>query len=64
MRAVELNGDGQLVRELQRAVPHDSEVHFLGICGDLPTNKDLLETFDKILKDQPLQRNGWEWEAW
>ena len=43
---------------------HDSEVHFLGICGDLPTNKDLLETFDKILKDQPLQRRGWEMEAW
>jgi len=52
------------VREIQRAVMHDSEVHFLGICGDLPTNKDLLETFDKILKDQPLQRRGWEMEAW
>ncbi|MGB8992244.1 MAG: hypothetical protein WCD80_09340 [Desulfobaccales bacterium] len=62
--AVELNWDGQLVREVQRAVTRDAEVHFLGICGDLPTNQDLLETFDKILKDQPLQRNGWEWEAW
>jgi len=62
--SVELNWDGQLVREIQRAVMHDSEVHFLGICGDLPTNKDLLETFDKILKDQPLQRRGWEMEAW
>jgi 2-oxoglutarate ferredoxin oxidoreductase subunit alpha len=62
--SVELNWDGQLVREIQRAVPHDSQVHFLGICGDLPTNQDLLETFDKILKDQPLQRKGWEMEAW
>ncbi len=62
--AVELNWDGQLVREIQRTVPKDSEVHFLGICGDLPTNQDLLETFDRILKDQPLQRKGWEWEAW
>lgn len=62
--SVELNWDGQLVREIQRAVRNDSEVHFFGICGDLPTNQDLLETFDKILKDQPLQRKGWEWEAW
>jgi len=62
--AVELNWDGQLVREIQRAAAHDSEVHFLGICGDLPTNQNLLETFDKILKNQPLKRQGWEWEAW
>lgn len=62
--AVELNWDGQLVREVKRAVRHDSQVHFLGICGDLPTNQDLLETFDKLLKDQPLERKGWEWEAW
>ena len=34
---VELNWDGQLVREVQRAVPKDSQVHFLGSCGDLPT---------------------------
>ncbi|MHC1726593.1 MAG: 2-oxoglutarate ferredoxin oxidoreductase subunit alpha [Syntrophobacteraceae bacterium] len=62
--SVELNWDGQLVREVQRAVPKDSDVHFLGTCGDLPTIPDLLETFDKILKNQPLQRKGWELEAW
>ena len=62
--SVELNWDGQLVREIQRAVPKDSEVHFLGTCGDLPTIPDLLESFDKILKNQPLQRKGWELEAW
>ena len=33
---VELDWDGQLVREVQRAAPKDSKVHFLGICGDLP----------------------------
>lgn len=62
--SVELNWDGQLVREVQRAVSKDSEVHFLGSCGDLPTIPDLLETFEKILKNQPLQRKGWELEAW
>jgi 2-oxoglutarate ferredoxin oxidoreductase subunit alpha len=61
---VELNWDGQLVREVQRATPKDSKVHFLGICGDLPTNQDLIETFEKILKNEPLSRRGWELEAW
>jgi 2-oxoglutarate ferredoxin oxidoreductase subunit alpha len=62
--AVELNWDGQLVREIQRAVPKDARVHFLGICGDLPTQPDLMECFVKILKDQPLARKGWQLEAW
>jgi len=61
---VELNWDGELVREVQRAVPKDSEVHFLGICGDLPSMSDLFETFEKILHDEPLRRRGWELEAW
>jgi len=62
--SVELNWDGQLVRELQRAVPKDSEVHFLGSCGDLPTLSDLIETFEKIIKNIPLERKGWKLEAW
>ena len=62
--AVELNWDGQLVREVQRVVPCDSEVHFLGTCGDLPTVTNLMETFSKILKGQPLERKGWIQEAW
>jgi len=62
--AVELNWDGQLVREVQRAAPKDAEVHFLGTCGDLPTIPDLLETFEKILRNQPLARKGWVLEAW
>jgi len=61
---VELNWDGELVREVQRAAPKDSRVHFLGTCGDLPTVPGLTETFEKILKNQPLQRIGWELEAW
>ncbi len=62
--AVELNWDGQLVREVERAAPKDAQVNFLGTCGDLPTIPDLLETFEKLLKDQPLERKGWELEAW
>jgi 2-oxoglutarate ferredoxin oxidoreductase subunit alpha len=62
--AVELNWDGELVREVQRAAPKDSEVHFLGTCGDLPTTPDLIETFEKLLKNEPLQRKGWVLEAW
>ncbi len=62
--AVELNWDGQLVREVERAIPCNSEVHFLGTCGDLPTVANLLDTFSKILKGQPLERKGWVQEAW
>jgi 2-oxoglutarate ferredoxin oxidoreductase subunit alpha len=62
--AVELNWDGQLVREVERAVSCNSEVHFLGTCGDLPTVANLLDTFSKILKGQPLERKGWVQEAW
>ncbi|MDR2368344.1 MAG: 2-oxoglutarate ferredoxin oxidoreductase subunit alpha [Deltaproteobacteria bacterium] len=38
---VELNHDGQLVREVQRA--SGGRVHFLGRCGELPTVSELLE---------------------
>ena len=62
--AVELTWDGQLVREVQRAVPKDADVHFLGSCGDLPTQAGLIEAFEKILKNEPLSRKGWELEEW
>ena len=61
---VELNWDGELVREVRRAVPKDSGVHFLGTCGDLPTTPDLLESYEKLLKNEPLSRKGWVLEAW
>jgi 2-oxoglutarate ferredoxin oxidoreductase subunit alpha len=61
---VELNWDGQLVREVQRAVAKDAQVHFLGSCGDLPTLPSLIEAFEKILKNEPLARKGWELEEW
>ena len=62
--SLELNWDGQLVREIQRATPKDAAVHFLGICGELPSQSDLMETFEKILTGRPLSRAGWKLEAW
>ncbi|MDP6776681.1 MAG: 2-oxoglutarate ferredoxin oxidoreductase subunit alpha [Candidatus Latescibacteria bacterium] len=62
--SVELNWDGQLVREVQRAAPRDAEVHFLGSCGDLPAVQDLIDSFERLLKGEPLARRGWEVEAW
>ncbi len=61
---VELNWDGQLVREVQRAAAKGSKVNFMGTCGDLPTIPDLRESFEKLLKNQPLTRKGWVVEAW
>ena len=61
---VELNWDGQLVREVQRAAPKGSPVHFLGSCGDLPTQADLEEAFENLLTNRPLTRKGWTVEAW
>ena len=62
--SVELNYDGQMVREVQRVAPKDSEIHFFGKCGELPTVAELHETFDKLLNGEPLNRIGWEREAW
>jgi 2-oxoglutarate ferredoxin oxidoreductase subunit alpha len=62
--SVELNYDGQMVREVQRVAPKDSEIHFFGKCGELPTVAELHETFDKLLSGEPLNRIGWEREAW
>lgn len=62
--SVELNYDGQMVREVQRAAPRDSAVHFFGKCGELPTVAELSEVFDKLLNGEPPRRSGWETEAW
>lgn len=61
---VELNWDGQLVREVQRAAPDGSRTHFFGKCGELPSVAELLETVGKILRNELLARSGWEREAW
>jgi 2-oxoglutarate ferredoxin oxidoreductase subunit alpha len=61
---VELNYDGQLVREIQRCAPHDAEVHFFGKCGELPTVAELHRLFDKLLKGEKLERHEWDEEVW
>lgn len=62
--SVELNYDGQMVREVQRAAPPDSKVHFFGKCGELPTVAELHDTFDRLLAGEPIERHRWEREAW
>ncbi|MDZ4230204.1 MAG: hypothetical protein U1B77_00110, partial [Dehalococcoidales bacterium] len=62
--SVELNYDGQLVREIQRACPKDSQVHFLGQCGELPKIHDLLEVFQALLDGKTISAIEWEREAW
>ena len=62
--SVELNYDGQLVREVQRAVPKDSRVHFLGRCGELPKVEELVAAARDLINDQPLTSVKWQREAW
>jgi len=62
--SVELNFDGQLVREIQRACPKDSAVHFFGKCGELPTVAELVDVFQTLLDGKPLAPRYWEREGW
>ncbi len=62
--AVELDYDGQMVREVQRTATQGSDVHFFGKCGELPTVSELQDIFEKLLKNEPISRIGWEREAW
>jgi 2-oxoglutarate ferredoxin oxidoreductase subunit alpha len=61
---VELNWDGQLVREVQRAIPPGSRAHFFGKCGELPSGAELMTAMQDILADKPLCGKKWQWEAW
>lgn len=62
--SVELNYDGQLVREVQRAVPKGSEVHFLGRCGELPAVSELVAAARTMIDNKPLTGIKWDREAW
>ena len=59
----ELNFEGQLVREVQRAAA-GSEVHFYGKCGELPTAGELLDAMDDVLHGRPIRAQQWKSEAW
>jgi 2-oxoglutarate ferredoxin oxidoreductase subunit alpha len=58
---VELNTDGQLVREVERA--SGKKARFLGTCGDLPTVAELSEAINHILNGRPLVGQQWKREA-
>ena len=60
---VELNWDGQLVKEVQRAA-RGSAVHFWGRCGELPSVKELLATAEQIKEGKTLSRDAWKTERW
>ncbi len=61
---LELNWDGQLVREVRRAAGPGSKIHFLGRCGELPRVGELVETAETLLRGGALARRGWDLEAW
>lgn len=61
---VELNYDGQLVREVQRCVPKGSEVRFFGRCGELPNVAELEDLIEKLIRGQPISAEKWEAEVW
>ncbi|OIQ54699.1 2-oxoglutarate ferredoxin oxidoreductase subunit alpha [Neomoorella thermoacetica] len=61
---VEMNYDGQLVREVQRATPKGSAIHFLGKCGELPRVAELVELIRALVNDRPLPCNPREREVW
>ncbi|MGB8932367.1 MAG: 2-oxoacid:acceptor oxidoreductase subunit alpha [Anaeromyxobacteraceae bacterium] len=62
--AVELNWDGQLVREISRAMAPDSRTHFFGRCGELPSAAELVEAAVALGRGDRLHRRGFELEAW
>lgn len=62
--SVELNFDGQLVKEVQRATPAGSEVHFYGKCGELPSMAELIGAMESILKGEKIKTEQWKSEAW
>jgi 2-oxoglutarate ferredoxin oxidoreductase subunit alpha len=59
---VELNRDGQLVREVQRA--SGGRVHFLGRCGELPTVAELLEALGDVAAGQAPRAMPGARESW
>ncbi|MBJ6724368.1 hypothetical protein [Geomesophilobacter sediminis] len=61
---VELNWDGQLVREVRRAAAAGSEVHFWGRCGELPSVAELLDTVRQLQAGVALTRDAWRTEKW
>jgi 2-oxoglutarate ferredoxin oxidoreductase subunit alpha len=60
--AVELNAEGQLVREIERAARRGA--HFFGTCGELPSVAALLEAVRRLGEGHAPEPARWEREAW
>ena len=61
---VELNFEGQLVREVKRAVPDGDKVHFYGKCGELPETDDLISKAKQIINGEKIKGARFETECW
>jgi 2-oxoglutarate ferredoxin oxidoreductase subunit alpha len=57
----ELNYDGQLVREVQRAAPSRERVHFMGKSAELHTVDEVLRTVDSVAKGQRVPSMPYIW---
>ncbi|MGN0649476.1 MAG: 2-oxoglutarate ferredoxin oxidoreductase subunit alpha [Oscillospiraceae bacterium] len=61
---IELNFEGQLVREVQRAAQNINDVHFYGKCGELPTIDELIDAAVAVLNGEKIKTKQFESEAW
>jgi 2-oxoglutarate ferredoxin oxidoreductase subunit alpha len=59
----ELNYDGQLVREVQRAAPDKRRVHFFGKTAELHTVAELTAALDALVAGRPLPALPYIWTA-
>ena len=57
----ELNYDGQLVREVQRAAPARDRVHFMGKSAELHTVDEVLRALDGVVKGRGMPAMPYIW---
>ena len=57
----ELNYDGQLVREVMRAVPDKSKVHFMGKSAELHTVNELVQALDGVMTQNRIPELPYIW---
>ncbi len=60
----ELNFEGQLVREVQRAAQSINDVHFYGKCGELPSVDELIGAVRAVLAGDKPEAVQFVSEAW
>jgi 2-oxoglutarate ferredoxin oxidoreductase subunit alpha len=57
----ELNYDGQLVREVMRAAPDKSKVHFMGKSAELHTVAELVHALDGVVSRNRIPELPYIW---